>query len=177
MKNLFIFAVGAVTGAAIFWMWMNNKKCEDVICNDTEVTENTKESDESEERNTCETIIRENGYRNYSNISKTAKKTEDKVEKPYVILPDEFGEMDDYETISLIYYEGDKTLTCDDDVVSNVDEIIGTESLNHFGEYEEDSVYVRNDSLKSDYEILLDYGSYKDLLKEKPYLRRGGTNV
>ena len=30
-----------------------------------------------------------------------------------------------------------------------MDEIVGKESLNHFGEYEDDSVFVRNDRLSA----------------------------
>ena len=66
-------------------------------------------------------------------------------------------------TISLRYY-GDKVLTDEDDVIiTNVDEIIGEDSLTHFGEYEDDSVFVRNDEMKADYEILLDLRKYYDI--------------
>lgn len=34
----------------------------------------------------------------------------------------------------------------------------------------QDSVFVRNDRLKADYEILADPRSYADVLREKPYL-------
>ena len=50
------------------------------------------------------------------------------------------------------------------------EESVGKESLTHFGEYEDDSVFVRNDNLKADYEILADKRTYAELLKEKPYL-------
>ena len=47
--------------------------------------------------------------------------------------------------------------------IEDVDSIIGLESLKHFGEYGDDSVYVRNDELKADYEILLDDEKYEVL--------------
>ena len=69
--------------------------------------------------------------------------------------------MDEYETVSLTYYSKDNVLTDDnDEIVDDVDEIIGQDSLKHFGEYEDDSVYVRNDRRKCDYEILLDESDY-----------------
>lgn len=84
---------------------------------------------------------------------------------PYVIKPEEFGEFDDYEEISLTFW-ADQILTDDDDeILEDVNRVIGFESLNHFGEYEDDSVYVRNDRLKCDYEILLDQRKYEDVLK------------
>ena len=93
---------------------------------------------------------------------------------PYVISPDEFGEDQEYEQISLIYY-ADNTLADDEDVVMDEEEIertVGMDSLTRFGEYEPDSVFVRNDELKTEYEILLDQRPYFEVLKEKPYLRR-----
>ena len=44
----------------------------------------------------------------------------------------------------------------DGELVDAADAIIGEGSLERFGEYEEDSVFVRNDRLKCDYEILLE---------------------
>ena len=43
-----------------------------------------------------------------------------------------------------------------------IEECVGLDSLTHFGEYEEDSVFVRNDNLKIDYEILRDEDDYYD---------------
>ncbi len=90
---------------------------------------------------------------------------------PHVIAPEDFGTLD-YEQVSLTYYS-DGVLTDDDDHAMDDDEIeesVGKESLTHFGEYEDDSVYVRNDRVKVDYEILSDPRSYKDVLNERSYL-------
>lgn len=81
----------------------------------------------------------------------------------FVIEPEEFGEIDDYETISLTYYS-DGVLTDDDNQpIEDIDEIVGEESLEHFGEYEDDSVFVRNTKRKCDYEILMDYRAYENV--------------
>lgn len=89
----------------------------------------------------------------------------DNKEKPYVIPPEEFDELDGYNAISLTYY-ADEVLADDQmNIIDDVDEIIGLDSLSHFGEYEDDSVFVRNDKLKSDYEILLDNKTYKELME------------
>lgn len=40
---------------------------------------------------------------------------------------------------------------------------IGDDALGHFGEYEDDSVFVRNDEEQTDYEILLDGRNYHDV--------------
>ena len=88
---------------------------------------------------------------------------------PYIITPDEFGEFDDYETISLTYY-ADGVLTDDmDEPIEDVDGLVGVDSLSHFGEYEDDSVFVRNDRMKADYEILSDLRNYSDIKEQNDY--------
>ena len=83
-----------------------------------------------------------------------------------VIAPEESWEQD-YPTITLTYYEGDGVLTDDHDkIITNADELVGPDFAQHFGEYEEDSVYVRNSKLKVHYEILRDYGAYVDRMSE-----------
>ena len=48
-------------------------------------------------------------------------------------------------------------------MISDVDNVVGKDSLSKFGEYEPDSVYVRNDREKTDYEILADTRCYSDI--------------
>lgn len=112
------------------------------------------------------------GYTNYSNASAGEKKEEQEEAmemKPYVISPDEFGEFEDYERISLSYYADHILADEDDEKVEDVDNVVGLESLTHFGEFEDDSVFVRNDRLKCDYEILLDQRTYSDVIKQRPH--------
>ena len=105
-------------------------------------------------------MIREQGYSAPEKVSDT----------PYVISPEEFGEKEDYETISLTYY-ADGVLTDDnDEKMEDYEETIGKDSLDHFGEYEDDSVFVRNDKLRCDFEILSDLRTYSEVLKLKPRL-------
>jgi len=119
--------------------------------------------------------IKEHDYTNYSNPdalneeAESEKENEEEeetsVDRPYVISPDEFDSKDDYDTVSLTYYSDKIVADRDDEIVEDVEEIIGFESLNHFGEFEDDSVFVRNDRLKIDYEILLDQRTYAEVMK------------
>lgn len=116
-----------------------------------------------------ETLVR-SGYTNYSDISsKKEADPEPVIDAPYVITPAEFGGVDGYDIQTLKYYEADDTLTDDDDNVVDED-LVGSGALSAFGQYEDDTVYVRNERLKRDYEILREYGRYTDVLREKPYL-------
>lgn len=51
------------------------------------------------------------------------------------------------------------------EIVDDVEEIIG-DGLDHFGEYEDDSVFVRNDAKRCDYEILKDLRDFSDFKKK-----------
>lgn len=87
-------------------------------------------------------------------------------DRPYVIDPWDFGEEDGYDTITLNYY-ADGVLTDDDNNViedEEIDDIVGKDFAEHFGEYEKDCVCVRNDRLKTDYEICRDLIEYSTLL-------------
>ena len=112
-------------------------------------------------------------YSEYTaNLGYTEEKKLAPIQEPHIISPEEFGDQDEYDEISLTYY-ADGTVTDDNDRAMSEDEVeetIGKESLTHFGEYEDDSVFVRNDRLKADYEVLMDQRSYADVLREKPYL-------
>ena len=57
-----------------------------------------------------------------------------------------------------------------DEKMEDYEETIGKDSLDHFGEYEDDSVFVRNDKLRCDFEILSDLRTYSEVLKLKPRL-------
>lgn len=146
------------------------KKDENTVLEDRAAEEGMSVADYAKE-------LSKRGYTQYSNSEKPVEpKFEEPEEKepeeptgPRVISPMEFGEYDDYDKITL-YYHADHILTCDDEIVEDVDGVVGIESLTHFGEYEEDSVHVRNDRLKVDYEILLDHRKYTDIVKSKPYL-------
>ena len=115
-------------------------------------------------------IIKKGGYRNYSNRT-PAKQVVPEEEKeeiedmggPYVISPDEFDDNDDYEVVSLVYYSDGVLADEYDNVIEDVEGMVGEDSLNHFGEYGDDSVFVRNDERKTDYEILLDSRNFADI--------------
>ena len=137
------------------------------------VKESKPNIDETEDYREYMNKINENSYApiDYSSISNKKEikkevlepKTDDCI-SPYIISPEEFGAFGDYDMISLTYYS-DKVLTDDrDDLIENIEFTIGEESLNHFGEYEDDSIFVRNESLRTDFEILMDNRLYSDIV-------------
>lgn len=153
--TLFIFGCGVLTGMSIGFR-IAKRVYEEMA---TE-TEQPFEKDDSIDILENSEIITENSY---ASSDKTA-------DKPYVIPPEEFGEMESYVPESLTYYADGVLADEDDKIIDDVEDVVGADFYKHFGEYEDDSVFVRNDSKKHDYEILKDFRLYSDVVKNKPHL-------
>lgn len=189
IKDLIIFVSGVAVGSLATWKFVEDKykriadeeieSVKEVFSKkysemeDSEDLEECEDEDEEEvveepeEQDKLEICHYNAMVKKYDTADESNKKPSNNYDEPYVISPDEFGDIDDYETITLHYYEGDGYLTDEnDELVDDADEVIGWDSLNHFGEYEDDSVHVRNDRYKADYEILKCIGNYKDEIKK-----------
>lgn len=171
MVKVLIFAVGAVAGGAATLKYANDKY--EKIANE-EIAQ-MREYWEKKEEETIKTrgVVKSEDedeeelpntpYKGYDEEEEDVEK----MYKPEVVAPEETWEKD-YPTISLTYYEGDQTLTDDQDkIITNVAELVGEDFASHFGEYEDDSVFIRNDKIGVYYEILRDYGSYSDYMREE----------
>lgn len=90
--------------------------------------------------------------------------------EPYIISEEEYMDPTvfiEFERTTLIYYEKDDTLATDrDEVITNVEEMIGPHALTSFGSMtnNKDTVFVRNVKLGADFEIVRDEGSYQELV-------------
>jgi hypothetical protein len=90
---------------------------------------------------------------------------------PYVIPPEEYGNGNfDHGLYCLTYYS--------DDVLANdwwetldIEETIGRDALEHFGDYTDDIVHVRNERLNGDYEVVRDYRTYAEVTANDPLMR------
>ena len=87
---------------------------------------------------------------------------ENMAKEPYVISPYDFGEIDEYHKIELTYYADGILEDEDYSIVNDADELIGPKALTTFGEYEDDAVFVRNERLCTDFQILKDYRTYDE---------------
>ena len=135
------------------------------------VTEKTADSRTVDKPSIAEYAARlqKEGYVNYNDMQDKKQEQEIVADRPYVIQPSDFGEFDDYEKISLTYTADGVLLDDMNEIVDDIEETVGEDSLEHFGEYEDDSVYVRNDVKKCDYEILLDQRCYKEIFDTQPH--------
>lgn len=193
MSNAVAFTIGVATGASVTYIlikkhfkkiaddeidtmreYFQNKRAEEANALEEEPDEadvkEARDEHQEDKPNIREyaSLIKKENYTNYSDTVADKKKEVDDVEKPYVITPEEFGELD-YSTISLTYYS-DGVLTYEsDELVEDVDDIVGADFAEHFGEYEDDSVFIRNDRMKTDFEILVDKRNYSDVVETNPH--------
>ena len=172
MNKIFIFTLGAAVGSVVTWKLVKDKYAriaQEEIDSVKEVFSKRNKSEESVEEKDEEPVPTSEEVAEYKSIINNCgysvvERVETMHDKPYVIEPEIFGEDPDYETISLTYY-ADGVLTDENNCIidpGEIESLIGEESLDHFGEYEDDSVFVRNEERKIDYEILAVPGNYDD---------------
>lgn len=191
LKKVFIFALGATAGSLVTWKLIDEKYkklAEEEIQSVVEYYENkekceehiekvvVKESDKNpwgmnyakpnEEKEEYNKQVEDLGYT--TEIFQTPDGIEvvpstNDVVRPYVIAPEEFGEFGS--TRCLTYYSDFVLVDEDNDIVIDPEALIG-DALAHFGEYEDDCVHVRNESLEIDFEILKSEDSFTEINKE-----------
>ena len=110
--------------------------------------------------------LSEEGYTNYAKEEKREVKIEPD-ELPYIISPDQYDDEMDYDKVSYVYY-ADGVLADETDEIVEADGVVPTDFADHFGEYENDTVYVRDDELKVDYDICRDDRTYEEVVGHKP---------
>lgn len=190
--NMFIFAAGAAIGSAVAWLYAKkyyeriaNEEIESMkewvnrrVAEHEETTSDTNVPDEkpipSMKPDLMEYAkkVTDLGYINYSHTNSEPEEAKEEVEEDvddyiYVIKPEEFGECD-YDEVSLTYY-ADGILTDEqDEPIEDLAGTVGEDYMTHFGEFEDDSVFIRNERLQVDFEILADQRNYSDLAKNKP---------
>ena len=84
-------------------------------------------------------------------------------DKRVIISSEEFLEDEDFDKVTLYYYEDDETF-CDPEYVIIPEAIdwIGKENLNNVGMFEDGVLYVRNSLYGKDYEVIFFDESYAD---------------
>jgi hypothetical protein len=118
-----------------------------------------------------EKLIKDNGYAEEPEEEDELTRNETYEEDPLpfdnyddieVITGEEYGEYSDYDKEEL-YFTRDKVLVDDQgNIIEDVDNIVGFESLNQFGTYDDNVVHVRNHRLKSDIAIYKDPDIYRN---------------
>ena len=184
IKETIIFSLGAAASAvASYFYWKNHyekwaqdeintmrdfyKKREADSNPADDIQEASSVTPEEEQEHPDDTIpdmmryakrIKTCGYTDYA-VTKR-ENTMHKVTYPYDISADEFGENDDYDCVSLDYYSDGVLTDSTGDVIDDIDAVVGHDFAQYFDKYKEDAIYIRNDRLRCDYEILRNITPY-----------------
>lgn len=147
---------------------LNNKENEEDIRNMEAVYEKRikkLQKDLDEARNVSEYVKKVNDF-GYNNEVETEKGGNLMLQGHRVIDPEEFGiseSGDDFDCVSLVYYADGVLTDTWDQIIQNVEDLVGEEFPEHFGEYEDDIVFVRNYKLCTDYEICRDNRKFTEV--------------
>ena len=180
LVNVMMFAAGAVIGTAATWKYWKTKY-EKIVQEEIEsvkeafskkqADEDTKPKDVEENDDEEEDELQTYSEEEIGEYIDTASLYSESngLDILEIIPPEEHGEREDYTQFNLTYYSDGVLCDENDEPVEDVEGLVGVESLDHFGEYEDDSVHVRNHRLKCDCEILYSQKKYSDVINRKPH--------
>lgn len=122
-------------------------------------------SEESDEPDSDGDQPEEDTVFNAFDIKDSTEETYEKIEgAPYIISSEDFyNSENDFDKITVSYYEGDDTLVDErEQPINDPEPVVGNRHLSMFGFKSDDPniVYVRNERLSTDFEIMYEEGEY-----------------
>ena len=182
LSKFVAFAFGAAVGSVVTWKLVEAKYrqiADEEIESVREVyakvygdsTEESEDEDE-EDQKIFDDLVKDLGY---SSDEDKKKETEEETKKesegeededmirPYVIEEEDYDEIG-YDTESLYYYDdGVLIYSITEEVIKDIDGLVGQDSIKQLLESGEDYIYVRNDELGIDFEILRDRRNFSEV--------------
>lgn len=186
MNKVIAFVVGAAAGSLLTWKLLEKKYKQMADEEIAAVKEYFRNKEDETKEELIERFVEEDkldGTRteytkmvNDMGYTSVSRSTEYSVEEdgsvymapgpeevaPYVISPEEYGAKTNYRIKCWTHYADGIITDDDDEIVWNPESIIG-DALNHFGDYEDDSVHVRNENTGCDYEILKNEHTFSEV--------------
>lgn len=203
--NVIMFATGAAIGSLVTWKVVKTKyeriiqeevdsfKEEYARCmsrqssaadsNDADQSEDDSEDEEDEPfdeatiRAYHEIASRYNTSGDDAEIDEEGEGDEEVpyINGPYVISPEDFGDGNYDHSLYCLSYYADGVLANDWNEKYDLDETIGEDNIEHFGDYTEDVLYIRNERLLADYEVTRDPRNFADVLADDPQMNGYAT--
>ena len=189
LNNVLLFTAGAAVGSLVTWRIFKSRyeivdedydeEPDDPVDGDdgnkSESTENKIDYNKKPPLKDYVKMVEDYGYKPKTHMEEVEEELangeqgDEDIYEPFIIRPEEYGELHAYETLSLNYY-ADGVLTDDlDNPIEDVESLVPADFADHFGEYDDNAVFVRNDNLECDYEILRDLRKFTDVVGENPY--------
>ena len=174
LSKVLIFTAGAAIGSVVTWKLLDEKYAKraekeikevEAYYRDKYMPEGEEVCEDEAENNPKPTDFSTVEKEEYANLvsnyigEKGGSESMEIGTPPYIIPPEEFDMEDDYDTMSLTYYTDGVLADDDGNVIEDLENTVGEEFVDHFGDHAEDpdTVFVRNERLRTDYEICMDY--------------------
>ena len=185
IKGILIFAAGAVAGT-VAGIGISKRHFEAIAAQEInevrdyyrkankelEEQKEQKEEQKEEQENTKKEEVVEETIEEYNNIIKygnyvTTEEIDDEEDdygddEPYIIDPSEFGNNGNYATQTCTYFADGVLVDDVDEVIEDPEKLVGNLHVDIFRDFDATSVYVRNDWMKMDFEILKDDWFWSD---------------
>ena len=182
IKGLLIFAAGAVAGT-VAGIGISKRHFEAIAAQEinevrdyyrkaNKELEEQKEEQKEEQENTKKEEVVEETIEEYNNIIKygnyvSTEEIDDEEDdysddEPYIIDPSEFGNNGNYATQTCTYFADGVLVDDVDEVIEDPEKLVGNLHVDIFRDFDATSVYVRNDWMKMDFEILKDDWFWSD---------------
>lgn len=169
LSKIGIFVAGAVVGSLATYVYFTHKSeeieedgFEEIVIGREKKEEKDEPSEEVETVEKAEEIVKKEGYVAYNENTNVKSKEEKKMEERIYVISPECYDTVDYKTESLTYYADGVLVSEYGEVIDDPSEYVVADFADHFGEYEDDSVFVRNEYLETDFEILKDEDRYDE---------------
>ena len=179
VKGLLIFAAGALAGAFAgariakkHYEELAQEEIEEVRAyykNKEEKIEEPKQeveekSIEVEEKKEYDNIIKHGNYMTMEEDEEDEENDEiyESDDEPYIIDPSEFGNYGHYATQTCTYFADGVLVDDVDEVIEDPETLVGNYHVDIFRDFDATSVYVRNDWMKMDFEIIRDDWFWSD---------------
>lgn len=164
LSKIGIFVAGAVVGSLATYVYFTRKSEIDEGEFEEIIIGKDKEEDTAVEalQNKAAEVIKSEGYVSYSESANVKDKEEKTMEERIYVISPECYDTVDYKTESLTYYADGVLVSEYGEVIDDPSEYVVPDFADHFGEYEDDSVFVRNEYLETDFEILKDDDRYDE---------------
>lgn len=186
LSKFVVFAFGAAVGSVVTWKLIETKYkriADEEIESVREVyakvygdSPEESEDEDEEDQKIFDDLVKDLGYSSEEEkkeeIKKEIKKEkkesegeedEDDMLRPYVIEEEDYDD-NGYETESLYYYDdGVLIYSITEEVIDDIDGLVGKDSIDQMLESGEDYIYVRNDELGIDFEILRDRRNFSEV--------------
>lgn len=186
-KGLLIFVAGAIAGTVAgigmskrhfeaiaaqeinevrdYYRKANKELADQLVDKSSDIKEEQKEEPEKievskEEKKEYDNIITNGNYMTTEEIDDEEDYSDD---EPYIIDPSEFGNNGHYATQTCTYFADGVLVDDVDEVIEEPETLVGNFHVDIFRDFDATSVYVRNDWMKMDFEILRDDWFWSDL--------------